>query len=148
MLPFTITLVAGESPYRQVVYAATKAVVSGEMLPGAPFPSVRELSQALKINPNTAHKVVAELVRDGLLEVLPGVGTVVARARKSSAREKRALLSREVETLLVEARRLGIAREALLKAVDARWEELFGSDTADASRDRAVERSRGRDNDE
>jgi GntR family transcriptional regulator len=121
MLPFAVTLVPGESPYRQVVYAATKAVVSGDLAPGAPFPSVRELSQALKINPNTAHKVVAELVRDGLLEVLPGVGTVVARARKATAREQRDLLKHDVETLLVEARRLGIARAALQRAIDDRW---------------------------
>ncbi|MBP6771954.1 MAG: GntR family transcriptional regulator [Gemmatimonadaceae bacterium] len=134
MLPFAVTLVPGESPYRQVVYAATKAVVSGDLAPGAPFPSVRELSQALKINPNTAHKVVAELVRDGLLEVLPGVGTVVARARKATAREQRDLLKHDVETLLVEARRLGIARAALQRAIDDRWNALFGSDdpTADA----------------
>ena len=78
MLPFDVELRGGESPYRQIVYAATKAIVSGELAPGDPFPSVRELSQALKINPNTGQKVIAELTRDGLLEVRPGIGTVVA----------------------------------------------------------------------
>src|SRR5947199_8382095 len=101
MLPFALTLKPGESPYRQIVYAATKAVVAGELAPGTPFPSVRELSQALKINPNTAQKAVAELVRDGLLEVRPGVGTVVSAGRKSSAAEKRTLLSAEVEQMAV-----------------------------------------------
>src|ERR1700754_3011146 len=92
MLPFVITLKPGEAPYRQVVYAATKAIVSGELTPGTSFPSVRELSQALKINPNTAQKVVAELVRDGLLEVRPGVGTLVTNGRRGSAAARRALL--------------------------------------------------------
>src|SRR4051812_23666657 len=100
MLPFNVTLVAGDSPYRQIVYAATKAVVSGELSSGAAFPSVRELSQALKINPNTAQKVVAELVRDGLLEVRPGIGTVVTASRRASAAERRALMSKEVEQLV------------------------------------------------
>lgn len=126
MLPFDVDLKPGESPYRQVVYAATKAVVSGELPPGAPFPSVRVLSQALKVNPNTAHKVVAELVRAGILEVLPGVGTVVAEWGPASAEERRALLSDEVERLLVEAKRLGLSRREVLDAVAARWEELFG----------------------
>jgi GntR family transcriptional regulator len=139
MLPFAVTLVSGESPYRQVVYAATKAVVSGDLAPGAPFPSVRDLSQALKINPNTAHKVVAELVRDGLLEVLPGVGTVVARARKATAREQRDLLKHDVESLLVEARRLGIARAALQRAIDDRWNALFGADDAPAEADASAD---------
>lgn len=124
MLPFPIFLVPGESPYRQVVYAATKAVVSGVLPSGSPFPSVRELSQALKINPNTAHKVVAELVRNGVLEVLPGVGTVVAIGTESSAAEKRALLSKPVEQLVVEAMRLGLAEQDVVQAVASRWREL------------------------
>lgn len=128
MLPFAVTLVAGQSPYRQIVYAATKAVVSGELAPGAPFPSVRELSQALKINPNTAQKVVGELVRDGLLEVRPGIGTVVTQGRRASAAERRALLSKEVEQLVVEAKRLGLSKGDVTKAVNARWTELFGDD--------------------
>ena len=128
MLPFTVTLRAGESPYRQVVYAATKAIVSGELAPGAAFPSVRELSQALKINPNTAQKVVAELVRDGLLEVHPGIGTVVTTKRRASAAERRALLSSDVEALLVDAKRLGLTRDDVVSAIDARWTDLFGEE--------------------
>lgn len=128
MLPFEIILRAGESPYRQVVYAATKAVLSGELRPGDAFPSVRELSQALKINPNTAQKVIAELVRDGLIEVRPGVGTIVALGRRGSAAERRALLSGDVERLVVEARRLGLDRDDVTEAVEARWSALFEVD--------------------
>jgi GntR family transcriptional regulator len=128
MLPFAVSLKPGESPYRQIVYAATKAVVSGELKAGAPFPSVRDLSQALKINPNTAQKVVAELVRDGMLEVRPGIGTVVTTTRRASPAERRDLLSREVEQLIVEAKRLGLKRADVTNAVAARWAQLFGDD--------------------
>ncbi|MHB1264819.1 MAG: GntR family transcriptional regulator [Gemmatimonadaceae bacterium] len=126
MLPFALTLRPGESPYRQIVYAATRAVVSGELAPGSRFPSVRELSQALRINPNTAQKGGAVLPRDGLLEVRPGIGTVVAEGRRRpSAGERRQLLSAEVEKLLVEARRLGVSLDELLEAVEHRWDVLF-----------------------
>jgi GntR family transcriptional regulator len=132
MLPFAVTLTTGESPHRQVVYAATKAVLSGELAPGTAFPSVRELSQALKINPNTAHKVVASLVRDGLLEVRPGIGTVVSAGRRASAAERRALLSSEVEQLVVEAKRLGLSSADITTAITERWRQLFGGDDDDA----------------
>lgn len=128
MLPFPVTLKPGESPYRQIVYAATKAVVSGELRPGMTFPSVRELSQALKINPNTAQKVVAELVRDGILEVRPGIGTVVTTRRTASAADRRSLLSGEVEQLIVEAKRLGLTKQDVTRAVATRWSALFGDD--------------------
>jgi GntR family transcriptional regulator len=127
MLPFIVDLRPGESPYRQVTYAATKAIVAGVLPPGKPFPSVRELSTALRINPNTAHKVVTELVRAGLLEVLPGVGTVVARGRAATDHERQALLARPLEQLVVEARRLGVSMEALQGAVARQWQALDGA---------------------
>lgn len=126
MLPFVVALSPGESPYRQIVYAATRAILSGELSPGAVFPSVRELSQALKINPNTAQKAVAELIRDGLIAVRPGIGTVVTARAKATPAERRALLSSEVERLVVEAKRLGLEEDDLLNAVSTRWEKLFG----------------------
>lgn len=125
MLPFDVVLHPGESPARQIVYAATKAVVSGELPAGAPFPSVRELSQALKINPNTAQKVIAELTRDGLLDVRPGIGTVVTAGRKASAAERRQLLSHQVEQLVVEAKRMGVTKAEVIGAVGAQWSTLF-----------------------
>lgn len=125
MLPFPVTLVPGESPYRQVVYAATKAIVSGDLAAGATFPSVRELSHALKINPNTAQKVIADLQRAGLIEVRPGIGTVVSGLRRATAAERRGLLSKDLEQLLVEAKRLGLSKDELVDAVANRWCELF-----------------------
>jgi GntR family transcriptional regulator len=126
MLPFAVTLTTGESPYRQVVYAATKAVLSGELPAGVAFPSVRDLSPELKINPNTAHKVIAELIRAGMLEVRPGIGTVVSGGKRASAAERRALLSNEVEQLVVEAKRLGLTSQDVIAAVADRWSQLFG----------------------
>jgi GntR family transcriptional regulator len=124
VLPFPVALKPGESPYRQVVFAATKAVVAGILSPGDRFPSVRELSLELRINPNTAHKVVQELVRHGVLEVLPGVGTVVAARREGLTSELGAQLSTNVDQLVVEARRLGFSREDLLEAIGEHWDAL------------------------
>jgi GntR family transcriptional regulator len=134
VLPFSVVLTSGDSPFRQIVFAATRAVVSGELPAGEPFPSVRELSQALKINPNTAHKVVAELVRVGLLEVLPGVGTLVSSSWRAGDDERRALLDDEVERLVVEARRLGLDHADVAGAVERWWVTLFGASDPETPR--------------
>lgn len=126
MLPFPVVLRPGEPVHRQVVFAAKRSVVAGELRPGSAFPSVRELSQALKINPNTAHKAVSELVRLGILEVRPGIGTVVARRGRASSEERRALLSGQIEQLVVEAKRLGLRRRDLQRAIAAQWTGLAG----------------------
>ena len=93
MLPFDVVILPGESPVKQVVYAASKAILARVLRAGDPFPSVRELSEALKLHPNTVQKVVAELVRDGFLAVRTGVGTVVTAGPRSPDPERRQLLS-------------------------------------------------------
>jgi GntR family transcriptional regulator len=124
VIPFRVTFRPGVSIYEQVVYAAKKAIVSGHLRPGAPFPSVRALSKELKINPNTAHKVVAELTAEGLLEVTPGIGTTVAAPPGSSAAERKRLLGGDIERLVVEAKKLGLVLDEVLGAVAEHWETL------------------------
>jgi GntR family transcriptional regulator len=123
-----VTFRPGLSLFQQVVYAATKAMVSGQMRPGDAFPSVRALSKELKINPNTAAKIVAHLANEGLLETRPGIGTVVAEMPDSSAKARTELLGGEIEQLVVEAKRLGIGREEMLASMDAHWRRLSSRD--------------------
>lgn len=110
--------------YEQVVYAAKKAMMSGQLRPGDPFPSVRMLSKELKINPNTAHKVITHLVTTGLLETRAGVGTVVAIRPEASQKEKTKLLEEEIEKLVVECKRLGIALEDAVESITEHWRRL------------------------
>ena len=124
MIPFRLTAQPGVPIYEQAVYAATRAIVAGQVRVGDPFPSVRVLSRELKINPNTAHKVIAQLLSDGLLESRPGVGTVVAKRPASTSSEKTALLSRRIEELVVEAKRLSINRDDVIAAVEKHWRRL------------------------
>ena len=121
MLPFTISLRPGVPIHDQVVYAVTRAIVSGQLRPGDAFPSVRALSQELKINPNTAHKIVSTLVEQGLLAVRRGIGTVVGAAAGAGAAERRAVLEGEAERLVVEARRTGISLQEVLAAIRRHW---------------------------
>jgi len=124
VIPFSVHFRPGVPLFEQVVYAAQKAMISGQLLPGDPFPSVRALSRELKINPNTAHKIVAQLVSDGLLETRPGIGNVVAARPDSTRKERTELLGREVEQLVVEAKRLGIDREDILTSIAQHWDRL------------------------
>ena len=124
MIPFRVQFRNGISLSEQIVYAAKKAMISGQMRPGDAFPSVRALSKELKINPNTAHKIVAHLVSEGLLETQPGIGTVVAMLPDSTRRERTQLLGEEIEALVVEAKRLGIRREEMLASISTHWQRL------------------------
>lgn len=121
MLPFSVSLRAGAPIHEQVVYAVRRAVVTGQLRPGDSFPSVRALSLALRINPNTAHKIVATLTEEGLLVVRPGIGTVAADAPSRDTSARRAILEHDTERLVIQARRAGVALKDLVTAIKRHW---------------------------
>lgn len=124
MLPFSIELKTGLPVTEQILYAVKKAVVNGQLAEGTRFPSVRQLSQDLRINPNTAHKVVATLVAEGVLVTTPAVGSVVAAQAAGGKRERAELLGGDAERLVVEAKKLGLGLDDVQAAVAAHWKKL------------------------
>jgi GntR family transcriptional regulator len=121
---FRCALRPGAPIFDQVVYAAMKALVSGDLQTGQPFPSVRALAADLKIHPNTAHKVVQHLIEEGFLVARPGLGTVVAELPLASAADRKRLLKNEVEQLVVEGKRVGLRLSEIVEAIESQWAAL------------------------
>lgn len=134
MIPFRVQFRAGISLFEQVVFASKKAMVSGQLRPGDPFPSVRTLSKELKINPNTAHKVVTHLIAAGLLETRPGIGTVVSELPEATNTERTQLVGHEIERLVVEAKKLGITLDELVASMSSHWKRLGSNESPSNSK--------------
>jgi len=126
MLPFSIEIKAGQPIADQILFAVKKAVVTGQLRPGDKFPSVRQLSQELRVNPNTAHKVVAALVAEGVLVTTPAVGSIVAAPAAGNKFQKAELLGADLERLVVEARKLGLALDDVQAGLAEQWRKLGG----------------------
>jgi GntR family transcriptional regulator len=124
MLPFPLRIQPGLPISEQVIYAVKKAVISGLLKPGNKFPSVRAMSQELRIHPNTAHKAIAVLVGEGLLEVHPGIGTVVGQIPSAPSEKELKLLEGEVERLVVEAKNRRLRLDDLQRMVERQWNRL------------------------
>jgi GntR family transcriptional regulator len=127
VLPFSIDLKPGLPVAEQILFAVKKAVVAGQLRPGDKFPSVRALSQELKVNPNTAHKVVAALVSEGVLITTPAVGSIVAVREAGGRKDRAELLGPEVERIVVEAKKLGLELDDVQQSVEAHWQHLGGA---------------------
>lgn len=124
MLPFSIELKPGLPITEQVIFAVKKAVVAGQLKPGQAFPSVRVVSQELQINPNTAHKIVAALVAQGVLVTTPAVGSVVAEQAAGDRAERAELLGADLERVVVEAKKLGLTLDEVQAGLTAHWRKL------------------------
>ncbi len=124
VIPIHFTFQSGTPVHEQVAFAARKAIVSGKFRSGDPFPSVRVLSRELKIHANTAQKVIAQLQSEGLLEVRPGVGTVVLQPRPAARAERLRILKPGIDQLTVDALRLGLTLEELQQMLTENWRAL------------------------
>ena len=121
MINFSVNLKSGIPIYEQVIYAVKKAIVSGQLREGDPFPSVGELSKELRINPNTAQKIVTNLVQEKLLEIKPGIGSMVSKLSNATEEQRHNILNTEVEKLVIETKRLSIKKGELIEAIQNHW---------------------------
>ena len=105
---FSISTGSPEPIYRQLVEQVKRLVASGQMAPGDGMPSVRELAQALALNPMTVSKAYSLLEMEGVLARRRGLGMEVAERAGGgqSALERAELLRPTLERAAVEARQL------------------------------------------
>lgn len=70
-------------PYRKIADAIRRRVATGELAPGDRVPSTRRITQEWGVAMATATKVLTTLRQEGLVRVVPGVGTVVAEPQRT-----------------------------------------------------------------
>jgi len=80
--------------YLQIMDFIKKEIVKGNLKGGDKLPSVRELAEMLKVNPNTVQKAYQELEREGITYTLRGTGSFVTEdERKIEALKKQMAIS-------------------------------------------------------
>ena len=75
---FQLDLKSRKSIYEQVVDNLKGFIVSGALTPDTKLPSVRELSRALTVNPNTVQKAYRQLENLKYIYTVSGLGTFVS----------------------------------------------------------------------
>jgi len=117
MLPFSIQIEDGVPVSDQVFRAVRKAVLTGQLRSGDRFPSVRALSQELRMSPTTAHKVVAQLKDSGFLASRPGIGMVVTSPELPTRAQAMKHIEPLCRQLISEAAQLNLRVEDLIEAL-------------------------------
>ena len=113
---FSIATGSAEPIYRQLVDQVKRLVAAGQMAPGDGMPSVREVAQALALNPMTVSKAYSLLEMEGVLTRRRGLGMeVAARAGTApGAHERAELLRPTLERAAMEARQLELDSDTVL----------------------------------
>jgi DNA-binding transcriptional regulator YhcF (GntR family) len=109
----------------QIRLGIRQSIATGELAPGDPLPSVRQLAGDLGVNFNTVARAYRDLEQEGLVISRRGRGTVVTSAGATEASP-----SPELERHLVS----GLARllaDARLAGLSPQWmEQIFQTEMA------------------
>ena len=120
--------------YLQIVNQVKYLVASGRLTPGEELPPIRVLAEMLVVNPNTVARAYRELEGAGVVEKRRTAGTFVSEAGSPLARRERLrILSERVDTLLAEARQMGIEVSELIELIARREEAMQPSEIGEKS---------------
>lgn len=118
---FHINFKSGLPVYLQLVEQVRAAVASGSLAPGDALPSIRPLSEQLRVNRNTVAKAYTELETQGVIETRAGRGCFI-RDNQSPLRKqvRREMLIGEIDQAIVAAHHLQLDKEEFLRIVEDR----------------------------
>jgi GntR family transcriptional regulator len=120
-----ITTADGVPIYLQIVQQLKYLIAAERLQPGEALPPIRSLAEDLLVNPNTVARAYRELETLGLVASKQGSGTRVSANGSPLARaEKRRILTDRIDTLLAEARQLGIGLDETAKLLRDRAKKM------------------------
>lgn len=108
--------------YEQVMDKLQELMLCGVLPEGSQLPSVRSLAMELSINPNTIQRAYAELERRGLICSVKGKGSFVSENGQIRD-EKKLQVCGDLNSLMVEAKNLGVTREELQTMIEETYKE-------------------------
>jgi GntR family transcriptional regulator len=118
---FQIDFKAGKPVYLQLVDQVRYAAASGGLRAGESLPSIRALSEELRLNRNTVAKAYTELESQDVIETLPGKGCFLKDGNSPFTKQVRQkLLLKEIDGAVVTAHHLQVDRETFLTLVKER----------------------------
>ncbi|MDR1867135.1 MAG: GntR family transcriptional regulator [Treponema sp.] len=121
---FVLDKTNGVPIYRQLIQQIKYIILSGQAQPGDRLPTIRSLSVALKINPNTIAKAYNELEICGILATQVGSGTYIADKKpQADDSERLEKVHDTIKLFMQELRNLGVKKEEVC-ALIANYEEV------------------------
>lgn len=115
---------SGETPiYEQIVSQIKSAVITGEVKPGDPLPSLRFLAKELRVSVISTKRAYEELEREGYITSVPGKGSFAAEINRELLKEEQyRRLEEHLNEAVDAARTAGVSLEELKELLETLYE--------------------------
>ncbi len=118
-MPLNLNFDLDQPIYLQIIDEIKRAIVRGELAPGAKIPSQRELAQQIKVNPNTVQKAYQEMERIRLVETLRGQGTFICNEPELLESIRTDMAKEALEIFINNVKSLGFGPEDIREMVES-----------------------------
>ena len=112
----------GKPIYEQITSQIKGMIMSGDLKPGDPMPSMRKLAKELHVSVITTQRAYDDLVKDGFIVTVPAKGTFVSAQNQDFIREENL---RKIEEHLTEACELAKQNSVSLDSLKESLELLY-----------------------
>ncbi|HCX72700.1 MAG TPA: GntR family transcriptional regulator [Candidatus Cloacimonas sp.] len=111
--------------YQQLKDEIETAIIAGNIREDEKLPSIRNLAQEYRLNPQTVANAVGELLQEGYLYKKRGIGMFVKEGsrQKLSSRRKEQFKEQEFKKILKTAQLLGFTQKEVSQMVADFYEE-------------------------
>jgi GntR family transcriptional regulator len=123
---FVLSQSDGRSLYVQVIEQIRRRIAVGDLKPGQPLPSIRQLAADLGISVITIKRAYLELERDGVISTHHGKGSIVTADSGLGARIYEQELARHLDEAARLGALLGISPRELQRRVREAADRLAG----------------------
>lgn len=107
--------------YEQIVGEIRTLLVAGELAPGDPLPTVRQLAADLGVHHNTVAQAYRQLAEEGWLDLRRGRGArVLPRSGPRANPKAKDKFSRQLKRLVAEALASGVPAKAVARELGVR----------------------------
>lgn len=103
--------------YLQLVEQLQLYIISGKIPPGEKLPSVRELAQQAKVNPNTMQRALNELEDDNLIFTERTNGKYVTTNSNQIKKFQEKLIKIKTKKFLKDAEHIGYNKREIIKII-------------------------------
>jgi GntR family transcriptional regulator len=126
LLPIHVNLDSSEPIYHQIKQQLRDLIISGQLPPGTPLPSIRSLAKDMSCSVITTRRAYQDLEHEGLIYTRQGRGTFVAEVEtEQSIKYKEITIKQALMEAIQTAIRLQYPQDKLEKLFQNLCDESF-----------------------
>lgn len=110
-----------EPVYIQIIRYIKQGIVRGDLQPGDPIPSRREMAVKIKVNPNTVQKAYKEMEEMGVITTVRNYQSSITTDKELINKIRQELINESMESFIESMKAIKVGKDELMNIINDRY---------------------------